>query len=124
MQGAGPVGEMDLQTNDAAIFGKSALNDARQQRDIDVSPAHQGDSFLVTQSGLVVEKSGDSGSARALGKGLLALEEGENTAGDFFFFDDYDLIDKFLDHRNRDLAGAAHRNANGNGGIGIERDRL
>ena len=60
MQRSGIVGQMNAQAHQAPVFHQAALDDAREQSDVDVAAADQhGDSFSA-QRQLAIEHGGEA----------------------------------------------------------------
>ena len=102
----------------AAVLDQAALDDAAEQRHVDIAAADDHGGVLAVELGLVLQQRRDARRARAFGQHLFAFEQREDGAGDLFFLDGNDLVDIFRDQRKRDLAGAAHGDAVGDGGRG------
>ena len=75
------------------------------------------------QIGLGLNAGGQCGRARALGQRLLLLQQHENGAGDLLVVHGDDLVHVAGDQRQRQVAGAAHGDAVGDGGLGSDSDR-
>ena len=72
--------------------------------------------------GLFLDERGEGGRTGAFGDGLLALEQEEDGVGDLLFVDGDDVVDVAVDDGEGEVAGAAHGDAVGDGGGGVEGD--
>ena len=54
VQRSGIVGQVDAETHEASIFDKAALDDAREQRDVDIAAADQNCRALSFHRQLVI----------------------------------------------------------------------
>ena len=124
VQRAGIVGQVNAQANQASIFHQAALDDAREQGDVDIAAADEDGDSLPLQRQLAVQHGGNSGSSGAFRQGFLALQQQKNRIRDFFLFHGNDVVDVFLHQRERAFSGPAHGNAIGDRLRGVQRNGL
>src|SRR6266403_1641970 len=115
---------MDAQAHQASVLYKAALDDAREQGDVDVSAANQHCNFLPHQRHSAVDQSCEGRSARSFGQSFFALEQQQDGIGDFFFFDRDDVVHILLNQRQGAVAGASDSDAIRNSGGRLERHGL
>ena len=119
---AGPVLEIDANSEQAAVFDEAALDDFGEQGDVDVAAADEDDGAAMAKVGFGLDDGGECGGAGAFGQGLLLFEEHEDGAGDLFVVDGDDFVDITGDQGEGDVAGAADGDAVGDGGFGGDGD--
>jgi hypothetical protein len=93
-----------------------------EQGDVDVAAADQDRGAMAVEGGLLLEESGEGGSAGAFCQGFLAFEQDEDGAGDLLFVDGHELVDVFRDQGEGAVAGAADGDAVGDGRLGGDGD--
>ena len=113
VQGSGIIGQMDAQAHQPSVFYQAALHDSREQAHIDISTADQHCDFFAAERRLAIDEGGNRRRTGALGERLFALQQKKNCIGDFFFVHGHDVIDVFLDQRQRLFPRAPHRDAIG-----------
>jgi len=110
------ISEMDAQADEASVFDHAALNDASQQRNVDVAPAHHDDDFFARNGQLTIDQGRGGGGSRAFGQGFFALQQQQDCVGDFLIVDGNDFVDIFLNHGQGPIASPADGNTVGDGG--------
>src|SRR6266511_317675 len=79
---AGVVGDAHPHPHQAAVLDQAALDDARQDVDVDVAAADQDGDLLADEAGLALHQRRQRHRAGALGDRLFALEQQEDGVGD------------------------------------------
>src|SRR6266404_2445052 len=115
---------MDPQAHQASVLYKAALDDPREQGDVDVSAANQHCNFLPHQRHSAVDQSCEGCSARSFGQSFFALEQQKDGVGDLFFFDGNDVVHVLLNQRQGAIAGASDSDSICNSGSRLERHGL
>ena len=111
---AGCVGDDDLDAPEAAGGHQAALDDARDDVDVDVTTTNDGaDALAAKARNASLGDGGDGGGASALGHCFFLLEQGEDRVGDLFFRDGDDIIDVVRDVGERQVADLSHGDAVG-----------
>ena len=95
MQSSGIIGKVNAQTDKAPIFYEATLDDAGEQRDIDVSAANEDCNFFPLEGKFVIQQRGDRGRPRAFGESFFALEEQQDCIGDFFLLNGDNVVHIF-----------------------------
>ena len=106
VQSARIVGKVDSQAHQASVFHQAALDDARQQGDVDVAAADQHRNFGPAMEIDFRLNDGEGGGSGAFGQGLFALQQQEDGVGDLFVVDGDDFVDVFLDQGQSAVAGS------------------
>ena len=106
-----------------AVLDQAALDDLGQQRHVDVAARDQHHGAAMAQVGLGLKQRRQCRRARALGQRLLLLQQHENGAGDLLVVHGDNLVHVAGDQRQGQVAGAAHGDAVGDGGLGVDGDR-
>jgi hypothetical protein len=96
VQSAGIVRKVDSQSYEASIFHQAALDDPREQGDIDIASADEHSDALALQGKLSVQDRRDGGCASAFCEGLFTLKQQKNRVGDLLFLNGDDVVDVFL----------------------------
>src|SRR6202021_1056563 len=86
VQGAGIIGEVNPQADEASVFHQSALDNAREQGDVDVAATDQDRDSFRLQRQLTVQDGGDGCGSRSPGQSFSAPPRREDGVGDLFFF--------------------------------------
>src|SRR5260370_42532040 len=102
---------MDAQADEASIFHQAALDNAREQSDVDISTADEDRDLLALQRPFAVKDGGDGGSSGTLGHSLVALQQQEDRGRDFFLLDRDGGVDTLLNRTARALRPAPDRNS-------------
>ena len=115
---------MDADAPQASILHQAALDDPREQSDVDISAADQNADILSAKRNFLVQHRGGANCARAFGERLFFFEHNQNGVGDFFVIDGDDIVDILLRERKSNFAGASHGDAVGDGFVGGQGDQL
>src|ERR1700728_1799155 len=121
---AGAVGEMDADAGAAAVFDKAALDDLREQRDVDVAAADENRGSLAVEGGLFLQQRGQGRCSGTLGQSLFPLEQDQDVSGNFLFVDGDKLVDILFDKGKSLCPGATNSNAVGDGSFSGNGDRM
>src|SRR5215475_2955817 len=115
-QFARPIAAENADAHHAAVLGKAALDDLREQVRIDISAADDHRDVLALDPRYLVEKDGGQwGGAAAFDHGLFDFEQFEDRAGDLVFADGDDVVDVAPRDFGCEFAGAFDRQAVGDG---------
>ena len=77
---------MDLEPHQARILHQPALDDARQQGDINIAATDEGHRLLMLELCFAVQEDRHGSGASTFSEHLFAFQESENSAGYFFLF--------------------------------------
>src|SRR5580658_4426823 len=116
------IRQMNAQADQAAIFHQAAFDDAREQRDVNISGGDQHTDLFSGQRGLAIQHGRGGYGSCAFGERLFLFQQQQDGVGDFFLVHGDDFVHVFSDQRQRVDSGGAHGDAIGDGFFGGQGD--
>src|ERR1700683_1845628 len=113
---------MDAEADQAAVFYQAALDDAREQGDVNIPGGNQDPDFFSGQGGFAVQDGCGGYGPCAFGERLFFFEQQQDGVGDLFFVYCYDFVHVLLDQRQGENSGGADGGAVGDGFFSRQRD--
>src|SRR6202041_2497508 len=102
------VRKVYAQPHKPAVLHQTALDDTRQQRNVDVSASDENTDPFAAQRDLVLQHGCCRHGSGAFGQRLLLLKKQENRVRDLFFVNRDDIVHVSLHQRKRHRARAAN----------------
>src|SRR5579864_2642246 len=75
MKRSGIIWQMNAEANQSSIFDETALHDAREQADVNISAADQHGNLVPTERSLVINYGCDGCCSRTFRESLFAFEQ-------------------------------------------------
>ncbi len=121
-EGAGAVGDVDVEAGEASVGGEAAVNDAGDEGEVDVAAAEDEDDFFALEvgefEGGAFHDGGEGYGAGTFDDHFFKFEEAEDGFGDLGFIDEDDVVDDALGDLEAELAALGDGEAIGEGGLG------